>query len=106
MATKYEIKDLNLYYGNFHGLKNINLSIPEKEITALIDEAYASVKDLEAKTEAAPKCETPKEKANYAHDILLAAMRKLRAPLDSLELIVAKREWPLPSYGDLLFHTV
>jgi phosphate transport system ATP-binding protein len=36
MATKYEIKDLNLYYGNFHGLKNINLSIPEKEITALI----------------------------------------------------------------------
>ena len=36
MATKYEIKDLNLYYGIFHGLKNINLSIPEKEITALI----------------------------------------------------------------------
>ena len=77
-----------------------------REIAALIDEAYASVKDLEAKTEAAPKCETPKEKANYAHDILLAAMRKLRAPLDSLELIVDKREWPLPSYGDLLFHTV
>lgn len=36
MATKYEIKGLNLYYGNFHGLKDINLSIPEKEITALI----------------------------------------------------------------------
>ena len=29
-------QDLNLYYGDFHALKNINVSIKEKEITALI----------------------------------------------------------------------
>ncbi len=29
-------KDLNLWYGSNHVLKNINLSLPEKEITALI----------------------------------------------------------------------
>lgn len=29
-------KDLNLWYGSNHALKNINLSLPEKEITALI----------------------------------------------------------------------
>lgn len=29
-------KDLNLWYGTGHALKNINMSIPEKEITALI----------------------------------------------------------------------
>ncbi len=29
-------KDLNLWYGATHALKNINLQIPEKEITALI----------------------------------------------------------------------
>lgn len=29
-------KDLNLWYGSNHALKNINLRIPEKEITALI----------------------------------------------------------------------
>lgn len=29
-------KDLNLWYGTSHALKNINMKIPEKEITALI----------------------------------------------------------------------
>ena len=29
-------KDLNLWYGESHALKNINMQIPEKEITALI----------------------------------------------------------------------
>ena len=34
--SKIEISDLNLYYGNFHALKNINMQIPEKQITAFI----------------------------------------------------------------------
>lgn len=29
-------ENLNFYYGNFHALKNINVAIPSKEITALI----------------------------------------------------------------------
>ena len=33
---KYTIKNLELYYGNFKALKNINLKIPEKQITAFI----------------------------------------------------------------------
>ncbi|MDD4377793.1 MAG: phosphate ABC transporter ATP-binding protein PstB [Eubacteriales bacterium] len=33
---KFKIKDLNLYYGDFHALKSINLSLPEREITAFI----------------------------------------------------------------------
>ena len=34
--NKFEINGLNLSYGNFQALKNINLTINEKEITALI----------------------------------------------------------------------
>ena len=34
--NKFEINGLNLSYGNFQALKNINLTIKEKEITALI----------------------------------------------------------------------
>lgn len=34
--SKIEIQDLNLYYGDFHALKNINMDIEEKEITAFI----------------------------------------------------------------------
>ncbi len=33
---KFKIKDLNLYYGEFHALKSIDLSLPEREITAFI----------------------------------------------------------------------
>ena len=34
--AKFEIEGLNLYYGSFHALKNVSLSIREKEITAFI----------------------------------------------------------------------
>ncbi len=33
---KYTIQDLDLYYGDFKALKNINLKVSEKEITAFI----------------------------------------------------------------------
>ncbi|MBS4960214.1 MAG: phosphate ABC transporter ATP-binding protein [Clostridiales bacterium] len=33
---KIQVKDLDLYYGNFKALKNINLSLGEKEISAFI----------------------------------------------------------------------
>ena len=36
MRDKITIKDVDLYYGAFHALKNINLNIPEREITAFI----------------------------------------------------------------------
>src|SRR5690606_14978764 len=32
----YDTKELNLYYGETHALKNINLEINEKEVTAII----------------------------------------------------------------------
>src|SRR5699024_1898724 len=35
-ATKLEVKDLNFYYGNFHALKNVNMSIKENKVTAFI----------------------------------------------------------------------
>ena len=33
---KFSIKDLNLYYGDFHALKNVNLNLGANEITAFI----------------------------------------------------------------------
>lgn len=34
--SKFSVKDLDLYYGNFQALKKINMEIKEKEITAFI----------------------------------------------------------------------
>ena len=36
MKPIINIKQLNLYYGSFHALKNVYMEIPEKEITAFI----------------------------------------------------------------------
>ena len=33
---KITVENLNLYYGDFHALKNINLKIPANQITAFI----------------------------------------------------------------------
>lgn len=35
-ASKFSVKDLNLYYGDFHALKDINMELTNKEITAFI----------------------------------------------------------------------
>ena len=36
LAPKISVKNLDFYYGKFHALKNINLEIPEKKVTAFI----------------------------------------------------------------------
>ena len=36
VRTKLSVRDLNFYYGAFHALKNINLDIPERKVTAFI----------------------------------------------------------------------
>ena len=35
-GTKITVENMNLHYGKFHALKDINMAIPEKEITAFI----------------------------------------------------------------------
>ena len=44
----------------------------------------------------------PKIKGVY-HKIKVA-MNRLRESVDKLELITEKKEWPFPSYGDILFY--
>ena len=34
--SKIVMKDLNLYYGDFHALKGINMEIPANKVTAFI----------------------------------------------------------------------
>ena len=38
---KITITGMDLYYGDFHALKDINMNIPEKEITAFIGKPEA-----------------------------------------------------------------
>jgi phosphate transport system ATP-binding protein len=36
VANKLEVKNLNFYYGNFHAIRNVNMSIRENKVTAFI----------------------------------------------------------------------
>jgi phosphate transport system ATP-binding protein len=35
-AAKISVRNLNFYYGSFHALKNVNIEIPDKKVTAFI----------------------------------------------------------------------
>ena len=56
--------------------------------------------DLDKKSEEVPE---GTELAHYFHEEIVPAMAELRAPVDTLEMIVDKEMWPMPSYGDLMF---
>ena len=43
------------------------------------------------------------EKARYFKDVVLVIMDGLRRLSDELELLVPRKHWPFPTYGDLLF---
>ncbi|MDO5540192.1 MAG: glutamine synthetase III [Eubacteriales bacterium] len=74
-----------------------------RQTSKLLAAAKTSLTKLEAVTEQASKIENAREQAIYFHDTVAAAMEELRTPVDQLEMIVDKEEWPMPSYGDLLF---
>ena len=40
---------------------------------------------------------------SYTHDQGIVAMQETRAVADELETLTAKKCWPFPTYGDILF---
>ncbi|MBO5325955.1 MAG: phosphate ABC transporter ATP-binding protein [Lachnospiraceae bacterium] len=58
--NKFEIKNANLFYGDFQALKNISLSIPEHQITAFIGPSGCGkstlLKSLNRMNDLVPEC--------------------------------------------------
>lgn len=76
------------------------LSDCSKHLKAMND---ALVK-LETNIAQAASLEHFKERAVAYRDIVCTAMDELRRPADALELIVDAKEWPFPTYGELMFN--
>lgn len=74
------------------------------DVTAKLNEAKAGLEDLKKATVKAQSIEDNQEKAESYKSDVMAAMAKLRKPVDELEMIVDKEVWPVPSYGDILFY--
>ncbi|MCD8217325.1 MAG: glutamine synthetase III [Clostridiales bacterium] len=73
------------------------------ESSALLSEAKVALSKLEEVTDKGLAMEEGKAQAEYYRDTVKAAMADLRAPIDKLEIIVDKKMWPFPSYGDLIY---
>jgi len=46
------------------------------------------------------------EKAEYCSNKILPAMESLRKELDTLELLIPSKEWPIPSISQLIYTTL
>ena len=74
-----------------------------QESSELLKETRRAFRKLCEATERAGRLPKGREQAEYFKDEVVPAMEDLRVPVDSLEMIVNKEMWPMPSYGDLLF---
>ena len=73
-----------------------------KDVSSLSSGLYLATLDLE-KALAKAEMKDAYELALYHHDVVLAAMAKLRDVADKLEVIVGTEYWPMPDYAKLLF---
>ena len=74
-----------------------------KSISEKLAEAQAAETSLEDKLAEAAGIEDPKKLAFFYKDVVHTAMDDLRTPVDELEMMVDKKVWPVPAYGDLIF---
>ena len=74
-----------------HRLSGISAGLHQK-VTELFDSLCEAEETLDSL-----------EKARFFRETVLVKMAELRELADELELIVSRRHWPFPTYGDLLF---
>ncbi|MDR2514633.1 MAG: glutamine synthetase III [Christensenellaceae bacterium] len=84
----------------------IDTGVEERQVTKLsalatkldekLNQLITAIADSEKLSDGA-------ELADFSHDKVFASMEALRIVIDEVELIVAKKYWPVPTYGDLLF---
>lgn len=112
IASKHIIPAVMRYARNLAGTANeikqagADVTVPTnllKETTALLSRTKMALAKLEEVTDMAAGMEAGRNQAVYYHEKVSTAMDELRKPVDELEMIVDKEEWPMPSYGDLLF---
>lgn len=114
MATKQYIPSVIKYTTSLaDSINSIQKACPEADISvqtsilkqcstllASTREALIALREINEKAGA---IEEAKTQAEFYRDQVFPAMNKLRAPIDELEMLVDKEDWPVPSYGDMLF---
>lgn len=114
MATKQYIPAVIKYTTSLaESINSIRTACPEAEVTvqtsilkkcsSLLTTSQKALIALREINENAGSMDEGKAQAEYYRDHVFPAMENLRAPIDELEMLVDKEDWPVPSYGDMLF---
>ena len=112
IASKHIIPAVMRFSRNLAGTVNeiktagADVTVPMnmlKDTTALLSQTKLTLAKLQEAADQAAAMENGREQAEYYHEVVFKDMEELRVPVDKLEMIVDKEEWPMPSYGDLLF---
>ncbi len=74
-----------------------------KKLSSLTDRIAAKTEELEQALLSLPSAEDIAEEAYAIRDTVLVKMSELRLACDEAETLTAKKYWPFPTYGDLLF---
>ena len=69
-----------------------------------IDRIDLALSVMEERMDEACAIEDQQERANHNAHVLLPAMERLRAEVDTVEGIVGRDRWPVPSYNNMLFY--
>ena len=87
-------------------VKNIDTScecdIVEK-LSALLSKTYSAYSALERAEALAVTKECPEDASLCYKNLVNPKMDALRSLVDSMELLVARESWPMPTYGDIIF---
>ena len=110
MVKKAILPAINRYLGELSETACKLKKLEIKADTAALSKLAALYAEIQAKTESLEKAVAKAEKlsgldcAKNYKDAILPAMEKLRKCVDEAELITAKKDWPFPDYGDLLYY--
>ncbi len=114
MSKKYIFPSVASYIKDLcNTINEVKSAVPEanvssqealvKELSVLETKLFTNTSRLEELTNAADEIISMQEKANFYKDWVVLAMETLRTVADELELITAKKYWPMPTYGDLIY---
>ena len=74
-----------------------------EKCSSLLAETSGALKKLIDADEYATSMPEGEKQARYYYEKVVPAMAALRRPVDELERMVDKKDWPMPSYGDMMF---
>jgi len=88
---------------------NIDVSLEENLLNSITKLSASLLKKLNALESAILDTKEDREilaQASFYRDKVFTAMSELRLIVDELETLVAKKYWPIPTYGEILFSVI